>query len=136
MFFGRIASLFVILAIIASCGWLTMQVRQLNQEAIAIAPTVSAYHSQATAVILEAKGNYNYDNAAATAVIIDSEGTYILHSAQATAIVADSNQGPVNIYKDGISEGREQGLGAAFGLSFMGLMGVLVVVVLILLARR
>lgn len=135
----RIIVLVAILGIIAGCGWIAMQAIQVYHEAtvvaqeiqVAQAQTVNA-RAQATAVILDAQGGYNYNNAQATAVIVDSKGQYAVNVAEATAIVANSNHGPINAFKDG----QTQGVGAGFGLSFMGVMLVAVLILVGVLVIR
>jgi hypothetical protein len=68
--------------------------------------------------------------AQATAVLVDAQGDYIVNAARATQIVADSDWGPINVY----NAGQKQGAGAAFGLSFVG--GVFALVILLLALAR
>lgn len=55
-----------------------------------------------------------------------------LNLAQATAVVADSNQGPINTYKDG----RSEGLGAGFGIGVVGFVVLAFIAFLIIAALR
>lgn len=141
----RLFYLFGVLGVLLVCGWMLQGFLQLNQDAMKLQPTISAMQAQAanaTAVIIDAQGNYINNAAQATAVIVSSQGQYAVDIARATQIVADSNQGPVNIYLAGVDEGNNQAqqkagiFGAGFGLGSITLVVIGFILFLVYAATR
>ena len=103
--FRYLGFLAVVIFVGMSCkalGWLLMP----NPEQEQAARNDAWIAANTTKVVSEAHLN----DASATKTIMDGTGELSVNYAHSTQIVADSNQGPINAFRDGRSEGRSEGM--------------------------